>query len=101
MEIEEPKAFAFDALVDIRRGSMALSTSEIREIARGAQEHHWPRTRCAFVTPHEPTFNDLRLFELWAFRGPREYRAFRSLGDACAWLGLDRAGLCIEVPALG
>jgi len=101
MEIEDPKAFAYDALVDMRRGSMALSTSEMREIARGAEVRSWPRTRCAFVTSHEPTVNDLRLFQLWASRGPREYRTFRSLGEACEWLGLDRAGLCLEEPALG
>ena len=94
-------AFGYDALVDMRRGSMSLSTSEIREIARGATEQRWPRSRCAFVTPHEPSFNDLRLFELWASRGPREYRAFRSLGEACAWLGLDRSGLCLEETVLG
>jgi len=101
MEAEDPKSFGYDALVDMRRGSMVLTTSEIREIARGPEEQRWPRTRCAFVTPHEPTFNDLRLFQLWASRGPREYRTFRSLGEACAWLGLERAGLCLEVSALG
>ena len=55
-----------------------------------------PSSRCALVAPHDPSFLDLKLFEMWSSRGPREYRVFRSLGEACAWLGLDRAGLCIE-----
>jgi hypothetical protein len=38
---------------------------------------------------------------LWASRGPRQYRVFRSLGEACGWLGLDRVGLCLEETAHG
>ena len=101
VELDDPDALGFDALIDMRRGSFALSTSELREIARGAAEQRWPASRCAFVTAYEPAFNDVRLFEIWAARGPREYRAFHSLGEACDWLGLDRAGLCLEETALG
>ena len=30
-----------------------------------------------------------------------QYRVFRSLGEVCGWLGLDRAGLCLEETAHG
>jgi hypothetical protein len=96
MEETNPEILRYDALVDLRRGSMAMSTYEIRELASAAREQQWPAARCAFVSPYDPTYSDLRLFELWGSRGPREYRAFRSLGDACRWLGMDGAGLCQE-----
>lgn len=101
LEAKHPEALAYDALIDVRRGSLALSTTEIRDIASRAQQQQWPPSRCAFVTAHEHTVADLRLFELWAIRGPREYRVFRSLGDACRWLGLEGAGLCAENVAVG
>ena len=101
LEVDDPDALGFDALIDMRRGSLALSTGELREVARGAAERQWPAARCAFVTAYEPAFNDVRLFEIWGSRGPREYRAFHSLGEACEWLGVDRAGLCLEELAVG
>jgi hypothetical protein len=96
IERENRAALAYDSIVDLRQGSMRLTTTELRDVARGARENAWPLSRCAFVAPHDPAYLDLKLFELWSLRGPREYRVFRSLGDACAWLGLDRAGLCLE-----
>ena len=101
LESLEPRALAYDALVDMRNGSFDMTTSEIREIANAARAQGWPRTRCALVAPHGTSYTDLKLFELWSSRGPRQYRVFRSLGDACAWLGLDKAGLCLEETALG
>jgi hypothetical protein len=95
----EPEVLGYDAIVDLRRGSFALSTMEIRDVARGARDQRWPRSRCAFVTPHDASLTDLKLFELWSSRGPREYRLFRSLGDACAWLGVECAGLCLDETA--
>lgn len=97
----EPRALAYDALVDLRHGSFDMTTSEIREIANAAHRQGWPRSRCALVAPHGTSYTDLKLFELWSSRGPREYRVFRSLGEACAWLGLEKAGLCLEETALG
>lgn len=96
-----PQALAYDALVDLRHGSFDLTTSEIREIANAARRRGWPRSRCALVSPHGTSYTDLKLFELWSSRGPREYRAFRSLGEACTWLGLAKAGLCLEETAHG
>ena len=101
LEILEPKALAYDALVDLRNGSFDLTTTEIREIATAARRQSWPRSRCALVAPHGTSYTDLKLFELWSSRGPREYRVFRSLGEACSWLGLDKAGLCLEETAHG
>ena len=101
LERFSPESLAYDALIDLRRGSFALTTAEIRDVASQPRADRWPRSRCAFVTPHEHTLADLRLFELWAHRGPREYRSFRSLGEACEWLGLAGAGLCAEDVAVG
>jgi hypothetical protein len=89
-----PDALRYDALIDLRRGSLALTTAELRTVAVQPHEEHWPTSRCAFVSPHDHTIADLRLFALWASRGPREYRIFRSLDEACEWLGLGSAGLC-------
>lgn len=96
MAENEPETFGYNALVDARQGSLDLTIIEIREIANGAREHRWPRSRCALVASHGASFTDLKLFELWGSRGPREYRVFRSLGEACGWLELDRVGLCEE-----
>lgn len=101
MEATDPVILRYDALVDLRRGSMAMSPKDIRDLASAAREHRWPSSRCAFVSPHDPTYTDVRLFELWGSRGPREYRAFRSLGDACKWLGIADAGLCRENATIG
>jgi hypothetical protein len=100
-ELEKAQLLGYNALVDLRQGSINLEILEIREVASEARARGWPRARCAFVSPHDPSFTDLKLFELWGARGPREYRVFRSLGEACAWLGLDRAGLCLEETASG
>jgi hypothetical protein len=95
----EPRALAYDALVDMRYGSLDVTTNEIREIANAARVRGWPKSRCALVAPHGTSYTDLKLFELWSSRGPREYRAFRSLGEACTWLGVAKAGLCLEETA--
>ena len=101
MEVANPEMLRYDALVDLRRGSMAMSTHEIKELASTARRQQWPTARCAFVSPYDRTYSDLRLFELWGSRGPREYRAFRSLGEACKWLGMEGTGLCQEDVDIG
>ena len=101
MEETTPDILCYDALVDLRGGSLAMSTHEIRALASTPRQRGWPTARCAFVSPYDPTYSDLRLFELWGSRGPREYRAFRSLGDACKWLGMEGAGLCQDDVAIG
>lgn len=101
LDAVEPHALAYDALVDMRNGSLDMTTTEIREVAGAARARLWPRSRCALVAQHGTSYTDLKLFELWSSRGPREYRVFRSLGEACSWLGLDRAGLCLEETAHG
>jgi hypothetical protein len=97
----EPHALAYDALVDMRHGSLDMTTTDIREVAGAARVRHWPKSRCALVAQHGTSYTDLKLFELWSSRGPREYRVFRSLGEACSWLGLEKAGLCLEETAHG
>jgi hypothetical protein len=101
LESLAPHALAYDALVDLRHGSLDLTTAEIRQVANRAETKGWPKSRCALVAPYGTSYTDLKLFELWAARGPRQYRVFRSLGEACGWLGLDRAGLCLEQTAHG
>jgi hypothetical protein len=101
LESLQPLALAYDALVDVRYGSLDVTTDEIRAIATAARTQGWPRSRCALVASHGSAYTDFKLFELWSSRGPREYRVFRSLGEACAWLGLDKAGLCLEETAMG
>lgn len=98
---ENPNALAYDTIIDLRQGSMDLSIAELRDVARGARKNAWPKSRCAFVAPHDPSFLDLKVFEIWSSSGPREYRVFRSLGEACEWLGLDRVGLCLQETAKG
>ena len=61
---ENRDALAYDSIVDLRQGSMSLTTDELREVARGARVNAWPSARCAFVAPHDPSFLDLKLFEL-------------------------------------
>lgn len=92
---EDPRqVLRYDAVVDMRYGTVDLSADDIRELATTAREREWPPSRCAFVSPYDSTFGDLRMFEQWADRGARQYRTFRTFRDACAWLDVARCDLC-------
>jgi len=94
---EDPRqVLRYDTIVDMRYGSVDLSPEDLRELAIVARESGWPPSRCAFVTPYESTFGDLRMFEHWAARGTRQYRTFRTFRDACAWLGIEGCDVCDE-----
>src|ERR1051326_5933075 len=92
---EDPRqVLRYDAVVDLRYGSVDLTPDDIRELAKAARERPWPPSRCAFVPPYDSTFGDLRMFEQWADRGKREYRTFRTIREACSWLGVESCESC-------
>lgn len=93
---ENRVALAYDSIVDLRQGSMNLTTDELRDVARGAREKCMAivavRVRCP-ARPIVPRPQAVRALVLTrSSRVPR----LRSLGEACALLGLDRAGLWLE-----
>jgi hypothetical protein len=94
LEDDPRRVLRYDAVVDLRYGSVDLSPDDIRELATAARERPWPPSRCAFVTPYDSTFGDLRMFEQWADRGARQYRTFRTFRDAYEWLGIETGDLC-------
>ena len=94
LEDDPRQIMRYDAIVDLRYGSVDLSPDDIRELATVARERAWPPSRCAFVSPYQSTFGDLRMFEQWADQGPRQYRTFRTFPEACAWLGRETCDQC-------
>lgn len=94
LEDDPRQVLRYDAVVDLRYGTVDLSADDIRELAIAARARAWPQSRCAFVSPYDSTYGDLRMFEQWADRGPRQYRTFRTFRDACAWLGVEDCDLC-------
>ena len=94
LEDDPRQPLRYDTVVDLRYGSVDLTSDDIRELATAVRERGWPASRCAFVTPYDSTFGDLRMFEQWADRAPRQYRTFRTFRDACAWLDIASCAAC-------
>src|SRR5436309_14522662 len=89
----DPRGIAgFDALIDLRYGSTALTADDIRELALFARRQSWPRSRRALVTPHPASLGNMRMFGMLAEPGPRHYQAFKTLKEACTWLGIELNG---------
>lgn len=75
----------FDTLVDLRATTVALSATEVVMLANVARAQ--PPSQRAVVTPHDADFGVMRMLELRAEPGPRGYAVFRTIDEACVWLG--------------
>jgi hypothetical protein len=82
---DEPGAGDFDTLIDLRTVHVALTPDELRLLADGSKRH--ADSRRAIVTANDHDFGLMRMLELAAAIGPRHYAVFRSIEDACVWLG--------------
>ena len=80
----------FDALNDLRGSDSVLPSDDVRELARYARKQPWPSSRRAIISTSVAQFGSMRMFEMLAESGPRQYRVFRSADEARAWLGAGR-----------
>ena len=75
----------FDTLIDLRATTVALSASDVVMLANVAKRQ--PPSQRAVVTPNDADFGVMRMLELLAEPGPRGYAVFRTIDEACVWLG--------------
>ena len=75
----------FDTLIDLRATTVALSTSDVIMLANLAKRQ--PPSQRAVVTTNDADFGVMRMLEMRAEPGPRGYGVFRSIEEACLWLG--------------
>ena len=88
----DPRDIAgYDALIDLTASTSILPSDDVRELARFARAQPWPTSRRAIVSTAAAQFGSMRMFEMLAEPGPRQYRVFKSADEACAWLGIERA----------
>jgi len=74
----------FRELTDIRVTSRGVNlTAEINPFHRDA--------RRAFAVSTDEAFGLLRMFSLYTDSSPDQFRIYRDLGSAMAWIGLDAA----------
>ncbi|HYD52999.1 MAG TPA: hypothetical protein VEA99_10240 [Gemmatimonadaceae bacterium] len=87
----------FDALVDLRALELDdIATNDVKGLAGVHREHAGPvPSRWALVTGEDAVFGVVRMFEAFMGDSPREFRAFRSLADGLAWLGLAPGDLAL------
>ena len=82
----DPRGLAeFDTLIDLRATRVALSTSDVHMLANMAKRQ--PISQRAIVTTDDADFGIMRMLELWSEPGARGYGVFRSIREACVWLG--------------
>jgi hypothetical protein len=83
---EDPRGLAeFDTLIDLRATTVALSTSDVVVLANMAKRQ--PPSQRAVVTTNDADFAAMRMLERWAEPGARGYAVFRTIEEACVWLG--------------
>ena len=80
----------YDALIDLTGSTSVLPSDDVRELARFARSQPWPSSRRAIVSTATAQFGSMRMFEMLAESGPRQYRVFKSSDEARAWLGIDQ-----------
>jgi hypothetical protein len=82
----DPRGLAtFDTLIDLRAVRVAMTTEEIRAMAELAK--HQAQSMRAIVVSSEADYGLMRMLEMLAQPGPRGYAVFRSIAEACTWLG--------------
>lgn len=82
----DPRGLAeFDTLIDLRATTVALTTSDVVMLARLAKSQ--PPSQRAVVTTNDADFGIMRMLEMRAEPGPRGYGVFRTIEEACVWLG--------------
>jgi|ERR1051326_1144848 hypothetical protein len=82
----DPRGLAeFDTLVDLRATTVALSADDVAMLASVAKRQ--PPSQRAVVTANDADFGIMRMLELRAEPGPRGYGVFRTIEEACLWLG--------------
>lgn len=80
----------YDALIDLRGSDSVLPSDDVRELARYARGQPWPTSRRAIISTAVAQFGSMRMFEMLADSGPRQYRVFRSADEARDWLNISR-----------
>ena len=87
----DPRGIAgYDALIDLTASTSVLPSDDVRELARFARAQPWPSSRRAIVSASTAQFGSMRMFEMLAESGPRQYRVFRSADEARDWLRVGR-----------
>lgn len=87
----DPRGIAeFDTLIDLRASTVSLSPSEILSLADVAKQQ--PPSQRAVVTHKDSDFGLMRMLELSSEPGPRAYAVFRTIEEACTWLGNTACG---------
>lgn len=82
----DPRGLAeFDTLVDLRAATVALTTSDVVMLASVAKRQ--PPSQRAIVTANDADFDVMCMLELKAGGGLRGYGVFRTIDEACVWLG--------------
>lgn len=82
----DPRGLAeFDTLVDLRATAVALTTSDVVMLASVAKRQ--PPSQRAIVTANDADFGVMCMLELKAGGGLRGYGVFRTIDEACVWLG--------------
>ena len=90
LETDPRDISGYDALIDLRGSDSVLPSDDVRELARYARNQPWPSSRRAIVSTAVAQFGSMRMFEMLAEPGPRQYRVFRSADEARAWLSVGR-----------
>ena len=83
---DDPRGLAeFDTLVDLRATTVELSIGDVHMLAEMAKRQ--PPSQRAIVATNDADFGVMRMLELRAEPGPRGYGVFRTIEEACVWLG--------------
>lgn len=87
----DPRGLAeFDTLIDLRATTVKLSTNDVAILANVARSQ--PASQRAIVTARDADFGVMRMLELRAEGGLRGYGVFRTIEEACVWLGNPACG---------
>ena len=78
-------ALGFDTLIDLRGAEVSLSDEDLSGLARIARR--LTPSRRAVVAERDPDHALLCMLELRSGGGRWQYAIFRSMAEACAWLG--------------
>jgi len=74
----------------------AVEAEGVRALAEGVSQtldQRGPRWQVAVAAPSDVAFGFARMYEMLRSQSPEDVHVFRTLDEACAFLGLDRATL--------
>jgi hypothetical protein len=83
---------SYAQLVDLRSGQMSnLSTADVRSLSSSTIFN--PGVKRAIVAPNDLEFGMARMFGVFVERFGQQVRVFRSIEEACEWLGVPVSAL--------